>query len=132
MRAKLTIATSVLLLGAFSFFNVGLPVYTYLCPMMSSANPMCDMWTPPADGDNSVTNQMAACCAKVLVSDRDTTPFLKAHDAFPGFDKLVFEKGLLDDAASEPHSILTGRLAADIQLAEHSPPIFLLHSSFLL
>lgn len=132
MRAKLTIVTSVLLLGAFSFFNVGMPVYSYLCPMMSSTNPFCDMWTPPADGDNAITNQTASCCAKVLVSDRDTTPFLKAHDAFPGFDKLVFENALLDDGTSESHSILTGRHAADIHLAEHSPPIFLLHSSFLL
>ncbi|MBI2619954.1 MAG: hypothetical protein HYW57_07720 [Ignavibacteriales bacterium] len=131
MHSQRTIVTAILLLGAFSFFNVGMPVYLYLCPMMSSQNPMCDMWAPASSSDSAVTNQTAACCAKVFVADRKTTPFLKAQDSFPGQDRPVVEVFIIEGADPvQANFYAVGSL--EIQRTKYAPPVFLLHSAFLL
>ena len=128
MNQRLRIFSSVVLLAAFSVFNVGMPVVQYLCPMMSSENPTCAMM--PSDGgqQSTITNVIPSCCSKYIVAERNTTPFLKIQDAVSHADGVVltFSFVSVDATTSGQHFI------SPIDAAASPPPLFILHSSLLI
>jgi len=133
MNQRLRIFSSVVLLAAFSVFNVGMPVVQYLCPMMSSENPTCAMMLSdggllPAYAGTAITNVIPSCCSKYIVAERNTTPFLKIQDAVSHADGVVLTSSFVsvDATTSGQHFI------SPIDAAASPPPLFILHSSLLI
>lgn len=129
MNSRLTYGLSCLLLAAFVLFNAGMPVYLYLCPMMSPENPVCDMSPAQADG-LSLTSIAPDCCARVFVAERITTPFVKSDSPLPDVERIQAEA----PQASLLASVATGVVFADPSRSptDPSPPLFILHRSLLI
>lgn len=72
------VGASALIL-TFGLFNVGLPVVLYLCPMMSSTRSACPMANETAANGSALLNQAPNCCGKVIIAERNTTPFVKVQ-----------------------------------------------------
>jgi hypothetical protein len=65
-----------LMILVFTTFNVGIPIMTYFCPMMSMENPHCEMMPPATHGELSFTSEIPDCCTSHIVAERNTTPYL--------------------------------------------------------
>lgn len=125
-----TKAISLLLLAALALFNVGVPVYMYLCPMMDSDTPVCAMAPAEANGP-SLTSVTPDCCAKYLVAERKTTPFVKTDVHQPADARhLVMVADLAEPTL--PGSIVAIGLPGTSAHSVSSPPLQILHSTFLL
>lgn len=129
MTSRLTNGLSSALLAAFLLFNAGMPVYLYLCPMMSDENPVCDMSPAQADG-LSLTSITPDCCARVLVAERITTPFVKSDIKQPDVERIQAEA----PQASLPTFVGIPVVHADptVPRSDPSAPLFLLHRSLLI
>ncbi len=68
-------AIAALLILVFGTFTVGIPVVKYLCPFMSSANPVCPMATEHTNGP-AFTFEKPSCCGSYIIAERSTTPYL--------------------------------------------------------
>jgi hypothetical protein len=77
--SKTNIVISSLMILVFTAFNVGTPIVTYLCPMMSMENPHCEMMPPATHGVLSFTSEMPDCCTSHIVAERNTTPYLSVE-----------------------------------------------------
>ncbi len=129
MNQRLRITLSVVLLAAFALFNVGVPVVQYLCPMMSSDNPMCTMMPSGDSQQAAFTNVIPSCCSKYIVAERNTTPFLKIQDAASHADGVVLTPSL-----DLVEAIASHQPFASPHTGAFSPPspLFILHSSLLI
>jgi hypothetical protein len=129
MKQYFTITISALLIAVFMLFNVGLPIVNYLCPMMSAENPTCAMMPSPGGQNAAITNIVPSCCAKYIVAERNTTPFLKIQEASAHLDAIA-----LVPVAISPETLPAARLLLSVR--EESPPsptpLFILHSSLLI
>jgi hypothetical protein len=105
-----------------------MPVYFYLCPMMSDEMPMCDVSPASANG-LSFTSITPDCCAKVFVAERKTTPFLKTAQGVPDLEWTCI--AILDIPQTELETPLSASCRSFPGSAE-SPPLFLLHSALLI
>jgi hypothetical protein len=65
-----------LMILVFTTFNVGIPIVTYFCPMMSVDNPHCNMMPPAIQGELSYTSEIPNCCTSHIVAERNTIPYL--------------------------------------------------------
>jgi hypothetical protein len=74
--SKTNILISSLMILVFTTFNVGIPIVTYLCPMMSVENPHCEMMPPATHGALSFTSEIPDCCTSHIVAERNTIPYL--------------------------------------------------------
>jgi|GEM_PF-1626600 len=130
MESQRTKAISLILLAALTLFNVGVPVYLYLCPMMDYDNPVCAMSPAEANGP-SLTSITPDCCAKYLVAERKTTPFLKSDVHQPDVERLQVA---IPDIAEPtlPGSVVAVGLRTSSPRSVTSPPLHILHSTFLL
>jgi hypothetical protein len=70
------ILISSLMILAFTMFNVGIPVVTSLCPMMSMEYFSCKMMPPAIYGALSFTSEIPECCTSHIITERNTTPYL--------------------------------------------------------
>ncbi len=68
-------AITIFLLLVFGTFNVGIPIVKYMCPFMSSTNPVCPMTAERADGP-AFTFEKPSCCGSYIIAERNTTPYL--------------------------------------------------------
>jgi len=75
----LNILISSLMILVFTTFNVGIPIVTYLCPMMSVDNPYCEMMPPADNGVLSFTSDIPDCCTSHIIAERNTTPYLSVE-----------------------------------------------------
>lgn len=131
MTRFLKIATSGILLLTFTLFNVGVPVVVYLCPLMSTESPVCDL--SPAKGTDrpSITNQVPDCCAKIIVAERKTTPFEKVRSEF-----RINPQAVALEPVAASNKILSSALIfapiSDTGPPGTSQPLFLLNSSLLI
>lgn len=131
MTRILKITTAGSLLFAFTLFNVGMPVVIYLCPLMSAESPVCDLSPAKATDRPSVTNQVPACCAKIIVAERKTTPFVEVHGEFRGnLQTVVLEVIPVSNEIPSPASIFA--LISDSGSPGPPQPLFLLNSSLLI
>ena len=131
MTRFLKITTAGSLLFAFTLFNAGMPVVSYLCPLMSAESPACDLSPAKATDRPSVTNQVPACCEKIIVAERKTTPFVKVHAEFRGsLQTVVLEAIPVSDEISSPASFFS--LISDTGPPGPPQPLFLLNSSLLI
>jgi hypothetical protein len=119
---------SVTLLLAFVLFNIGVPVSFYLCPMMNNNPAECPMMGDTNAAGPSIVNPIPDCCAKVVLGDRNTTPFVKAHA--PEHEKVVSILATNVDLVQKTFVAQRSRSAVIPLL--HSPPVFLLNSSLLI
>ena len=130
MQSKLKIVTGLMLIIALSLFSVGLPIVTYLCPMMRTEQATCEMSVPPSSG-MAVSSQTPDCCGKVIIAERNTTPYLKSDRSH--FDSERVLTLIADDV---DYGFSTTLLASpfSVQLLAPSPaePLFLLNSTLLL
>ncbi|HXG38616.1 MAG TPA: hypothetical protein VNL36_07590 [Bacteroidota bacterium] len=127
-RRTLKIAGSVTLILAFALFNIGVPVSFYLCPMMNDNPAVCPMMdNEPATG-LSIVNTNTDCCGKVVLADRNTTPFVKAH--FPEQERVV---GILaTNVDFIQNTFISQPFVSSDTPQLNLPPVFLLNSSFLI
>jgi hypothetical protein len=97
--------------------------------MMSAENPTCAMMPSPGSHNAAITNIIPSCCAKYIVAERNTTPFLKIQEASAHLDAIA-----LDPVSVSPDPIPAVRLLLSVR--EESPPspapLFILHSSLLI
>jgi len=77
--SKINILISSLMILVFTTFNVGIPIVTYLCPMMSVEHPYCEMMPPATHGVLSFTSEIPDCCTGHIIAERNTTPYLSAE-----------------------------------------------------
>jgi hypothetical protein len=77
--SKINLFISSLVILVFTTFNVGVPVITYLCPMMSMDNPHCDMMPPATHGALSFTSEIPDCCTSRIIVEGNTTPYLSVE-----------------------------------------------------
>jgi hypothetical protein len=75
-KRKLNIIASLLLIVVFSAFNVGIPIVTYLCPMMSMENSRCEMLPISNNQMPSLISEIPDCCTSHIIAERNTTPYL--------------------------------------------------------
>lgn len=128
MNRRTTILLSSILIAAFMLFNVGVPVVHYLCPLMSSDNPVCPMGPLSTSNSPSLTNPLPSCCAKYIVAERNTNPFVKIqHD-------LSYEIATISAAAPSLEVPERQPVSQFLVQPSHSPPadLFVLHSTFLI
>jgi len=64
------------LILVFTTFNVGIPIVTYLCPMMSVENPHCEIRPPVTHDVLSITSNIPDCCSSHIIAERNTIPYL--------------------------------------------------------
>lgn len=128
MNKTTRIVFSSLLILVFSFFSVGVPVVQYLCPMMSGENPTCDMSPAANTGTLTISTETPACCAKNIGAERNTTPFLKVekHQTV-SLDILADVTGTVD-----PVSLQNSFYSITPTIHYSTPPLFVLHSAFLI
>ncbi len=129
MNQRFTILLSLILIAVFTLFNVGLPVVNYLCPMMSSANPSCAMMPSSGGQDPAITNTLPSCCAKYIVAERNTTPFLKIQEAPSQLEAVTLVPAFV---SPDPISAARVLLSLRDEAPPPSAPLFILHSSFLI
>ncbi len=126
------ISVSIALIAVFALFNVGVPVVKYLCPMMSMENPACDMSTSQKDGAIAYAMPTPDCCAKYIIAERNTTPYLsiEKYNA-PSVEALALAV-IITPAISDfqSSSILAANLSPPH--SRSSEPLFLLNSSLLI
>ena len=132
MQSSTKIVSAVFLLVAFTLFNVGVPVVYYLCPMMSIEMPYCDMSPQKADGDAAIAGQTPACCSKVVVAERNTTPFVQLHSPHSlDFKSIVVE--FLIPASLTTSAVFASAIFDDGSPPQAtSPPLFLLNAALLI
>jgi hypothetical protein len=125
------LVTGVILIVALALFSVGLPIVTYLCPMMSSDQPICDMSVPPATG-LAVSSQTPDCCAQIIMAERNTTPYVKSDRNPIDFEKILTP--VADQVVDYATTIPVASTHSSLFFASEAPsePLFLLYSSLLL
>jgi hypothetical protein len=77
--SKTNILICSLIILVFTTFNVGIPIVTYLCPMMSMDNPYCEMMPPVTQGALFFSSEIPDCCTSHVVAERNTTPYLSVE-----------------------------------------------------
>ncbi|HWP81184.1 MAG TPA: hypothetical protein VNN76_00850 [Bacteroidota bacterium] len=131
MQSKLNLFTATTLIASLTLFSVGLPIVTYLCPMMSAEQPTCEMSAPPSSGI-AVSSQTPDCCGKIIIAERNTTPYLKSDRSHGDSERILT---LIVDIVAD-YSFLSGFFASTTSLQvtalPPSEPLFLLHASLLL
>jgi hypothetical protein len=128
LHSTIRLAGSVILLLTFALFNIGVPVSFYLCPMMNAYPAECPMKADQPAAGLSIVNPTPDCCGKVVLGDRNTTPFVKAHS--PEHEKVA---SVLATNVDLVHKIIIGKRSGSTGIPVlHSPPVFLLNSSLLI
>lgn len=118
-----------MLILVFSFFSVGIPVVQYLCPMMSAENPRCEMSPVSIPGLLTVSSITPDCCAKQVGAERNTTPYLKVEK----LQKLNADLALTTTTVvGSCESASRNRNTPLFCYSTFSPPLFVLHSAFLI
>lgn len=74
IKTSYKVITASLIL-VFGTFNVGIPIVKYLCPFMSSKNPVCPMAAEHTDA-LAFTFEKPSCCSSYIIAERSTTPYL--------------------------------------------------------
>jgi hypothetical protein len=72
---KAITASLILMFGTFS---IGVPIVKYLCPFMSSKNPVCPMMAEHCSSP-AFTHETSSCCASYIIAERNTTPYLSVE-----------------------------------------------------
>ena len=80
MNSKVfNISISLLMVVVFTTFNVGIPIVTYLCPMMSDEDSHCDMMQETTSSTVSFTSEIPDCCTSHIVAERNIVPYLSVE-----------------------------------------------------
>ncbi|MBI3787522.1 MAG: hypothetical protein HY276_04610 [Ignavibacteriales bacterium] len=128
--SKITI--SIALIAVFGLFNVGVPIVKYLCPMMSMENPTCDLSTSTSDAALAFSAQTPSCCAKYIVAERNTTPFLSIEKYSVPQLEVLMPATVASISTIEFQSSLIFTTDFSPPLSHSGEPLFLLNSSFLI
>ena len=128
MKANYKTISAAVLICAFGFFNVGLPIVVYLCPMMQAAPAECRTFCESSSESVALVNQNASCCNSYIVAERNTTPFVKTDKHNPSLAVVVTSQYV---ELSNIDVTIIGNLPAELY-ASKSPPIYLLNSAFLI
>ena len=128
MKANYKTISAAILICAFGFFNVGLPIVVYLCPMMQAAPAECRTFCETSSESVALVNQNASCCSSYIVAERNTTPFVKTDKHNPSLAVVVTSQYV---ELSNDHAMVVFNSPTEHN-ASKSPPIFLLNSAFLI
>lgn len=121
---------AVVLVATVLLFNAGLPITMYLCPMMSAEKPTCAMSVPSFGEVPSITKQIPSCCTKVIVAERNSTPYLKLENLFDAAHSFT---AVAADRADEPRDGWNAPLPAnDTGPPFSQAPLYILNSTLLI
>ncbi len=124
---------TVLLLGVFACFTVGIPVVRYMCPLMSDEQPVCPMSTHQEGPGASLTTPTPDCCGQVIVAERNTTPYVNGSWSLTSLiDHPALLHAVLTPDAIVPTLFTSTPVAPPARSGSSDPPLFLLHSSLLI
>jgi hypothetical protein len=115
----LNILISSLMIMAFTIFNVGIPIATYLCPMMNDGVDQCEMMPPETHGALSFSSEIPDCCTSHIIAERNTIPYLSVEQ-FKVLHQLPLDQvALVSNNTYLPYgqSLLT-----EVQCVSLSPP----------
>jgi len=119
-----------MLVATVVLFNAGVPIATYVCPMISAEKPTCEMSVPTFGDIPSITRQIPACCIKYIIAERNATPYLKLENRFEAPLSFI---ALPAETAEDPSDGWNSPLAPDDTgppLA--TAPLYILNSSLLI
>ena len=60
-------------------FYVGIPIKTYLCPMMEMDDTSCEMTPQQTDGGLSYDAPLPDCCVGHVIAEGNTTPYISVE-----------------------------------------------------
>lgn len=123
-------AAALTLIAVTLLFHAGVPVTVYLCPMMSSDSPTCEMSVPSFGNTPSITKQTPSCCSKYIIAESNSIPYLKSENT-PGVD-LAVAICLIDQNPDPRDGWSAPVLLQDAGPPRSSPPLYILSSSFLI
>jgi hypothetical protein len=128
MSSTIKIPIASFLLLAFSFFSVGVPVVTYLCPLMNLEEPLCLM-ERPEQADGSAISSLD-CCGKIIKGERNLTPYrlLSFQSELDNFSQQVPVVLPVNEKIASGFSLVS----ATESLRNSDPPLYLLGSAFLI
>ena len=136
MRSRKTnILISSLMILVFTTFNVGIPIVTYLCPMMSMENPHCEMMPPATHDVLSFAPEIPDCCTSRIIAERNTTPYLSV-EKFKILPQLPLDQ--VAHTADDTYLVHGQSSLTEVQCVSPSPPfsenvsLSILNSSLLI
>jgi hypothetical protein len=110
---------SSLMAFVFTVFNIGIPIVTYICPMMSNNSPTCEMMPPATRSALSFTSEIPDCCTSHIIAERNTTPYLSLKQ-FKVLHLLPLDHNTI--IADAPY-LMFGRFSlTEVQCVSPSPP----------
>ncbi len=130
IKASYKTITAFLIL-VFGTFNVGIPIVKYLCPLMNSEKPVCEMISEHSDSP-AIAHEKPSCCTSYIVAERNTTPYLSVEKFKAPSNELVSHYISSDFIAFQSFS------TNQIVPANTSPPpaedipLFVLNSTLLI
>ena len=130
-RSQKNIYLAYTLAGLFTLFNVGLPIVTYVCPMMSGGKSTCDCRVPVSK-QIAFTYQRGDCCGTRVLAERNTNPFLSvAKYQTPCSEVVLVFSANTMHAATCPQMYPLA-FSADTGPPVPAEPLYLLSSSLLI
>jgi hypothetical protein len=79
LKRILHIVIASVLVLVLAIFNVGIPIKTYLCPMMDMDDASCEMMPQADDGGLSYSAPLPDCCVGHIVAEGNTTPYISVE-----------------------------------------------------
>jgi hypothetical protein len=103
----------------FTIFNVGIPIATYLCPMMNDGVDYCEMMPPVTHGALSFSSEIPDCCTSHIIAERNTIPYLSVEQ-FKVLHQLPLDQVALE--AKDTYLAHEQFLLTEVQCVSLSPP----------
>jgi hypothetical protein len=116
---------SILLIGMFSVFNIGLPIALHYCKMMKTVSSnSCGMCSTDKkeNKDIQISKTQSSCCKTILGVERNRTEFLQSQQN----DVSKFQHSIIPFALGGLYSTLSIDLQYNSKIFFsdiHSPPL---------
>jgi hypothetical protein len=99
------ITVAIVLALVLTIFNVGIPIKTYLCPMMDMDDASCEMMPQANDDGLSYSAPIPDCCVGHIIAEGNTTLYVsveqfKTVHPLP-LDQLAVLSGILSPASGQ-------------------------------
>jgi hypothetical protein len=100
------IAVAIVLTLLLTIFNVGIPIKTYLCPMMDMDDVSCEMMPQANDGGIAFSAPTPDCCVGHVIAEGNTTPYISVEQLktvhLVALDQLAVLPGALTSVFTQP------------------------------
>jgi hypothetical protein len=106
LKRILHIVIASVLVLVLVIFNVGIPIKTYLCPMMDMDDASCEMMPQQNKGGFTYSAPLPDCCVGHVIAEGNTTPYISVEQLKTAYlvplDQLAVLPGLLSSVFAQP------------------------------